>query len=163
MPQFCSCCETLATLSFLKKFPFIFKHSLFELWTKSVFSKYLYSAYLDGLCFPLGLFGAFVGIIKLKLVIDPTSCYQSTLTKSKPWCSTSLSFQKTVKSLEVQLASCLHYAHTCIQRIAEIHSARWWLQNVTDLGTVCFSCALLLWEQWYRFLGRKLFSDVICR
>lgn len=50
---------------FLKKFSFIFKHSLFELWTKPVFSKCLYSVYLDGLCFPLGLFGAFLGIIEL--------------------------------------------------------------------------------------------------
>lgn len=97
MLQFCSCCETLATLSFFfffYFFSFIFKHSLFGLWTKTVFSKYLYTAYLAVLCFPLGLLGAFVVIIKLKLDTGQTSCSQSALTKSKGCHSPSQIFQK---------------------------------------------------------------------
>lgn len=163
MLQFCSCCETLATLSFFFKFSFIFKHCLCELWTKPVFNKYLYSAYPDGLCFPLGLLGAFVGVIKLELATSPTSCYQSALTKSKPRCSTSLSFQKPVKSQEMQTASCLHYTYTHTHLIAEIYSPHWWIQNVTDLSTVCGSCALSAMGAVIGVLQRKLSSDSICR
>lgn len=59
-------------------FPF-FLFQAFPVWTvnKECFSKCLYSAYLTGLCFPLGLLGAFVVIMKLKLPTGPTSSCQS--------------------------------------------------------------------------------------
>lgn len=160
MLHFCSCCETLATLNFFF-FSFILKHYLIELWTKPVFSKYLHSAYLDGLL-SFGIVACLCRNIKIR-----NSQWSNKLLSKGSHQEQALVFHipQLPKSCEIPGnadSKLLHYTYACIQLIAEIHSPHWWLQYVTDLSTVCCSCALSAMGAVIGILGRKLFSDVIC-
>lgn len=104
--------------------PLFFRFQAFFVWTVNKdCSQCLSSACLTGRCWPLGLLGAFLGIIKLKLNTGQTSCCQSALTKSKGWRSTSQSFHKTCETVRTAgnelPASCGTHSR---QQMAEIRS-----------------------------------------